>query len=198
MNLCSKKNYFIVTTLIIITFGFLSCKCQTRPSVNINRLRSDYKKISRNEAKLMIKQKGFFDKYWNKAGGFENSYELIKMNDAKIVKDDATGLVWHQSGSKDFLNLKEAKERINKLNRDEYSGRRNWRLPTLEEALSLMENRKMNGSLYIDPLFDRWQWCILTGDMLDLNKSWLVAFSERVDWFDSNVKINYVRPVCSE
>jgi len=148
------------------------------------KLRSHCISISRAEVKKMITQKGFFDKYWNNSGVFKNQYESAKIKNDQVVIDHATGLIWHQSGSTE-------------LNNNGYAGKNTWRLPTLEEALSLLENKKMNDNLYINPAFDSWQWCILTGDSLDSNKSWLVAFSGRVDWFDSNVRINYVRPVCS-
>jgi len=189
LNLCSLK--FVLLILIV------SCSTDRSSKFFKFELRYLFKNISINEVKMMINEKRFFDKYWNKAGNFENQYESKKIKNDLIVIDHVTGLVWHQSGSEDFLKLTEAREWMNDLNNNNYAGINTWRLPTLEEALSLMENKKKNGNLYIDPVFDRWQWCILTGDSLDLTKSWLVAFSGRVDWFDSNVRINYVRPVSS-
>ncbi len=194
----SLKSLILPAALIAaaLSFSFSFIYNQTS-SLKTVKLRSNCTSLSRTEAKRMVTQKGFFDKYWNKSGGFENKYETKKNKNTKIVIDHATNLIWHQSGSNDFMNLNEAMEWINKLNKDKYAGINSWRLPTLEEALSILENHKMNGNLYIDPVFDGWQWCILTGDTLDINKIWLVAFSGRIDWFDSNVRINYVRPVSS-
>lgn len=199
LNCLKVKGAFRLPCFWSLFFALIFVVLVFSQALNANKvkLRSQCKSISRAEAKKMITQKGFFDKYWNRSGSFENQYESTKIKNGKIVIDHTTNLIWYQSGSKDFLNLTEAKEWITELNIEGYGGKNTWRLPTLEEALSLLENRKKNGNLYIDRAFDSWQWCILTGDSLDLNKSWLVAFSGRVDWFDSNVKINYVRPVCS-
>ena len=160
-------------------------------------LRNKHKMLAISEAKKMILQKNFFDKYWNRSGGFENDFEVKEIKNAKVIADHASGLIWHQSGSRDFKNLDEAIAWTKELNKNEYAGYENWRLPTLEEALSLMENQRLNGSLFIDEAFNSRQWCIITGDSLDSGRSWLTAFSGRVDWFDSEAGINYVRPVCS-
>lgn len=196
-NIKAKKYLNLYSLKFVLLILIVSCSTDRSSKFFKFELRSLFKNISINEVKMMINEKGFFDKYWNKAGNFENHYESKKIKNDLIVIDHFTGLVWHQSGSEDFLNLTEAREWLNDLNNNNYAGINTWRLPTLEEALSLMENKKKNDNLYIDPVFDRWQWCILTGDSLDLTKSWLVAFSGRVDWFDSDVRINYVRPVSS-
>ena len=187
----------ILPIIILITILGLTACHKSDDKTNDNKrikLRSKSIAISQKDVKEMVIENNYFDKYWNKSGGFENKYEPQKL----IVIDHTTDLIWHQSGSTDFLNLTEAKEWITDLNKVSYGGYNNWRLPTLEEALTLMENQRLNGSLYIDPSFDNWQWCILTGDYMDASKSWLVAFSGRVDWSYSNVKFNYVRPVCSK
>jgi hypothetical protein len=184
-------NYLLIVTIIF----FISCNNVTdKTKINI---RSKYKSLSIAEIKAMVKEKNFFDKYWNKHGEFENEYEELEIENKKVVLDYATNLMWHQSGSADFINPEEAAKWLADLNKSEYAGQTSWRLPTLEEALTLMENEKLNNNFYIDSVFDSWQWCILTGDSLGTGKSWLIAFSGRVDWYDSKVKINYVRPVCS-
>lgn len=152
--------------------------------------------MSKDDAKLMLTQKGFFDKYWNKAGDFKNNFESKKINQDEIVIDYATGLMWHPSGSLKFVNLEEARDWIAELNKENYAGYSDWRLPTLEEAASLLENSKQK-NLYIDRAFDRRQWCIWTGDTLSSTLAWVVVFSGRIDWFEKNVRMNYVRPVRS-
>jgi hypothetical protein len=52
-----------------------------------------------------------------------------------VVVDTLTGLMWQQSGSKKVKSYKEAKEYIKKLNKKQFAGYNNWRLPTLEEAV---------------------------------------------------------------
>lgn len=69
----------------------------------------------------------------------------------------------------------DAQEYIKELNRQEFAGYSDWRLPTLEEAMSLMEREKKNG-LYIDPVFERKQEWIWTADKESASRAWVVSF----------------------
>jgi hypothetical protein len=188
--------FAVLFILLLLIGSFTSANCQKKDSNATESLRSEYKKVSKDDVKLMLAQKGFFDKYWNKAGDFKNKFESKKINQDEVVIDHATGLMWHPSGSLKFMNLKEASDWIIELNAKNYAGYSDWRLPTLEEAASLLENSKQK-NLYIDRAFDRRQWCIWTGDTLSTHLAWVVVFSGRIDWFDRNVRMNYVRPVRS-
>ncbi|MCK6620702.1 MAG: DUF1566 domain-containing protein [Calditrichia bacterium] len=64
---------------------------------------------------------------------------------------------------------------MKELNRQGFAGYSDWRLPTLEEAISLMEREEKNG-LYIDPLFDSRQWRIWTADKESASRAWVVLF----------------------
>jgi hypothetical protein len=79
----------------------------------------------------------------------------------KIVIDRATGLMWQQAGSDTEMTFKETEQFVNGLNARRFAGHNDWRMPALQEALSLMEARKNVRGLYIDPVFDnkqRWIW----------------------------------------
>ena len=113
--------------------------------------------------------------------------------------DNATGLMWHQSGSDDYMYWDEAKEWVEDLNSEEdYAGYQDWRLPTVDEAVSLLESSKKNGNLYINPVFSKKQYWIWTGDKFDgSGAAWFVYFGiGSVHW--SYVSYSYdVRPVRS-
>ena len=71
----------------------------------------------------------------------------------------------------------EAKNWINDLNLKGVAGYSDWRLPTLEEAMSLMESEKKNDDLYIDSIFEAKQYLIWTSDMVKGESwAWLVNF----------------------
>ncbi|MGH7450620.1 MAG: DUF1566 domain-containing protein [bacterium] len=89
--------------------------------------------------------------------------------------DYATGLTWQKSGSGNSMNLGAAQAYIQQLNVKKYGGYSNWRLPTLEEAMSLMEPQKY-GDLYIDPKFDQTQLWIWTADKESAGVAWVVSF----------------------
>ena len=191
---------FVLAALIVPMIFFLSYgekanhKEQAASFSKKRNLRSHYKVLSKQEVLKLIRDKGFFDRYWNKSGDFQNQFEAKTINENKVIIDQATGLIWHQSGSHKFLNLEEAQEWIAVLNDKGYAGFKDWRLPTLEEAASLMENKRQK-IFFIDSSFDGRQWSIWTGDTYVPPLMWVVTFSGRLDWFDAKVSFNYVRPV---
>ena len=132
-------------------------------------------KLSRQQVKEMLKEKGFFDSNDNKTGkGLKHQYE--KSNGmVKLVTDKTTGLTWRQSGSESSMNYEKTKTYVEKLNSVKHTGFDDWRLPTLEEAMSLMETGKKR-DLYIDPIFDANQKYIWTADKLDASFVWIVDF----------------------
>ncbi len=79
-----------------------------------------------------------------------------------------------------------------------YGGYHDWRLPTLEEAMSLLEPDKRNGGLFISPVFDRYQEWIWTGDKKKgANAAWNVNFRYGlVTWSQVN-DYGFIRPVRS-
>lgn len=132
--------------------------------------------LSNEAAGQMIIDKGFYDKYKNESGnGFANDF-LIQKN-GQVVFDRNSGLMWQQSGSTNYINYENAQKYIDQLNRERFAGYSDWRLPTLEEAMSLMEPEKKNGELFIDPLFDKTQRWIWTADRNSASVAWYVYFN---------------------
>lgn len=68
--------------------------------------------------------------------------EFVKRSE-KIVCDRATGLMWQQSGSEKRVEYTEAKKIIIELNKCNFNGFNDWRLPTIEELHSLYGWGKM-------------------------------------------------------
>jgi hypothetical protein len=187
-----------IAVLIVSIGGILSivhsgCSPKEGPVRSIT-LRSEYKILDENDVKAMVKSLSIFHKRWNKYRSFPNNFELKVVQDEKVVIDNATGLVWHQSGSKLPLPYTEAVIWLKDLNKKGYGGYYNWRLPTLEEAGSLLEAKRTD-KRYIDPLFSFEQNSIYTGDVYNEVRLWGVSFQYgsmfRVGVMDSN----YVRPV---
>ena len=96
------------------------------------------------------------------------------------------------------MPYKQAKFWIEELNRIDYANYHNWRLPTLEEAMSLMKKEQRNGELFIDPIFDQTQKGIWTSDLTQNGSlAWVVFLnygSCYVNCFDLE---NYIRAVRS-
>lgn len=103
-----------------------------------------------------IKQHNFFYSGKNDTGDFVNAFEVHQA----VVIDHASGLMWQKTGSEASLTHRQAVRYIQDLNHDRYQGYTDWRLPSLEELCSLLENQKSNG-LYISPVFGiRQQYCL--------------------------------------
>ena len=130
-----------------------------------------------------------------------HDYNLKAIKGDKVVVDNATGLMWHQSGSRNLMSLQKAEKWARSLNSRGYAGYDDWRLPTLEEAASLLESSKKNGYSYIDPVFSKMQEWIWTGDKLEdedgSEAAWRVYFFYgSVNW-DGIINRSDVRPVRS-
>ena len=122
-----------------------------------------------------------------------------------MVVDHATGLMWYQSGSEKDMVWNEARQWVKDLNSRGYAGNSDWRLPTVEEAASLLKSSKNADDLYNDTIFDVTQSSIWTGDKNDsasyLDGVWSIRFTGgygggSVCWCYENAS-NYVRPVRS-
>ena len=123
----------------------------------------------------MLKDNCFYDGDWNRsASGFINDFQL--QNDVKVVLDRATGLMWQQSGSVKEISYSDAKKYVARLNSDKFAGYNDWHMPTLEEAMSLMEPTEKGGGMYIDPVFDKTERWIWTSDTNETTLAWLANF----------------------
>ena len=110
----------------------------------------------------------------------------------EVIFDDATGLTWQKSGSPKSITYQDAQEYIAELNRQKFGGYENWRLPTVEELLSLLEKeRNSANNLYINPMFDETQTWVWSADIRQIKderssgSAWSVSFlGGRVYWDD--------------
>lgn len=71
-----------------------------------------------------------------------------------ILTDQTTGLVWEEHGSRYPLTWEGAQAHVRRLNKNEYGGRTDWRLPTIEELTTLFTGRTEPGDFCLEPAFD--------------------------------------------
>ncbi len=139
------------------------------------KLRSHPLALSEKDIGVMIHKYDFYcgDFRWTKENknldGKGISNALNSNRDGKVVYDATTGLAWQQSGSENKMDYTDRYKYIKKLNHDSFASFKDWRLPTLEEAMSLMKPEKNHKGLYIDPIFDGAQKWIWTADKVASN-----------------------------
>jgi len=133
--------------------------------------------LNKESVREMLKGQNYYDRLLNREGrGAAHDYELQKHANGKSVLDRATGLTWQQSGSSERMTLKDTAEYIKQLNDEKYGGHSDWRLPTLAEAMSLMQSQPGENGLYIDPVFDEKQAWIRTAEKKSASAAWVVGF----------------------
>ena len=159
-------------------------RLRVEPDVNLDKDKVDH----------MIEQWSFFDAGSNPSSpGCPNVYKSTA-NDSIIV-DQITGLFWQRSGSDEGMNYDQVEQYIRDLNKKRFGGFGDWRLPTLEEAMSLMEPERKNGGLHIDPIFDSKQRWIWTSDKYSTGAAWVVSFYVGYCYFLDVPYVIHVRAV---
>ena len=114
------------------------------------------------------------------AQNFQHDYEVRTINGQQVVLDRATGLMWQQGGSESpgsspSIDIKE-------LNKKRFAGFEDWRLPTSEELIFLLESRGNLNRLFIATNFDHRQSIIWTSDRLPSEESMFDKYYLVVDF----------------
>lgn len=112
------------------------------------------------------------DGRWRPMHFTQNDFQV---HENGTVRDKATGLVWQQAGSDYPVTWHETREYISGLNKTRFAGRHNWRLPTVNELMSLLTDVPRAGDLCIEPVFDpteRWLW---SADRCTFTSAWYVS-----------------------
>lgn len=140
-------------------------------------------KLTEDQVKTMLDKRRFFTKEYDRNKPFSNAkgtglphqYRLITRHGQQLVVDATTGLTWQQSGSATDKKYADGERYIQNLNKEKFASYDDWRTPTFEEAMSLMEREKKN-ELYITPIFDKMQRWIWTADKKSADIAWSVNF----------------------
>lgn len=165
-------------------------------------LRSIAKNCSQKDINAMLIKHDFYDSDKNANGNFTNDFGTKVINNDKVITDHYTGLMWHQSGSIDQLEWTKGVDWIDELNTREYAGYVDWRMPTVDEAASLLRQKEINMPQFINPDFSCLQENTWTCDSYEVSLDWnQLDVAWYVDYTDGYISKHYtccghyIRPV---
>ena len=152
-------------------------KIKWQDRIDRKYLRSSYRDLSVTQAQSMPHVEIREEQDWGFYGHstIRHRYELRSIVYEEVVVDYTTGLMWHQNGSERFKDKEKISEWVDNLNLKGYAGFKDWRLPTAEEAASLLEPKQTFGDMYVDTVFDVKQPWIWTGDSYGNDAAWVMS-----------------------
>jgi len=165
---------------------------ESNPYDNANKreLRAKPQVISENQINGYANQ-------WKFTNGFklyEDFYNNFKINEDNTITDLTTEITWIKGGSEKLLTFKDASKYLNNINKKGFAGFADWRLPTLEEGISLLKvNKCRNTGFFIDPIFES-QMGIWTADRVDDLNIWVIRFNIGCFGWDPNYSLYFVKP----
>lgn len=163
------------------------------PELKKVQLRNESIGIVEDAVGAIIKKGNFFDSENNPGGNF-GSY-LLDNGDGLTVTDAVTGLMWQRGGC-DITSIRKVRKYIEQLNKDNFGGFSDWRLPTMEEALSLSMPEMNDKGLYIHPCFSKDQPFIFVSDWREPGGFWFMDYKQgTVFWASGTIPGGFGR-VC--
>ncbi len=160
--------------------------------------RSTAQKLADHDVIAMLRKFNFFDKKRNDLGNRQTHFDPQQYSGTEVVMDHEAGLMWLRSGSPQSLWYEDARGYTQSLNQQRLGGFADWRLPTLEEAMSLVNRYPLNQGLYLDNAFDKLQSSIWTSDIAPGGtRAWVVFFNYATCLANCFDFAHYVRPVRS-
>ena len=120
----------------------------------------------------------------------------LRQESEHTVSDLATGLVWQTSGSDFTMTFDSAEQYVQRLNDEKTGGRDDWRLPTVNELLSLLNPPRADLDYCFDSPFSRRQKWIWSGDTRSVKASWVVHVDMGFVTSNDVMDFFYVKGVC--
>jgi hypothetical protein len=145
------------------------------PGLKTIALRRTAAFFSTSQVADLTRANNYFDTKRNPGGAFNNY--LVDNGDEQTVTDQKSGLLWQRQGC-DIANIQRVRKYVAELNQREFAGYKDWRLPTLDEALSLMAPDKNIEGLHLHPCFSRQQPFIFTADQRRPGGYWFVDYKQ--------------------
>ncbi len=132
----------------------------------------------------LVRARNYFglDRFWRPLKYCRNEF-LENRNET--VTDQASGLIWQQSGSNHPLTWEGGCEYIESLNKASWAGISDWRLPTVAELLSLLNEQDGVTGMCVEAVFDQSKRSLWSSDRRSITAAWYVNLDMGfVHWLD--------------
>ena len=157
------------------------------------RLPSEHDIINDDQIAEVITKWNFFDSELNPSGRFENA--LVATPSPEVILDQRTGLMWQRDGL-DIHSIRTMQRNIEELNQKSFAGFSDWRLPTMEESMSLMEPVKNFKDVFLSPCFSKEQPFIFVAAQRKPGGYWFVDYKQgRAFWSSGTIPGGFGRLV---
>ena len=141
--------------------------------------------LSEEDVVRVVASYNFCDSERNPEGRFVS--ELVDNNDGLTVSDKVTGLMWQREGL-DIMSNRSMRREVARVNDELFAGYSDWRLPTMAEALSLLEPEKLAHDQYLPRCFSGEQPFIFVDAVRRPGGQWFVDFKQgRAFWSSGTI-----------
>lgn len=126
----------------------------------------------------------------------EYGHSSFTDNDDGTVTDQTTNLVWEKFGSRYPLTWERAHAHVDRLNKNQYAGRTDWRLPTIEELMTLFTGQTEPGDFCLQSAFDPRKARLWSSDTKAFTAAWYADAELGFVWWQDRTCRFFARAVC--
>lgn len=141
--------------------------------------------MSEDDVVALVAQYNFAEQERNPQGHFAHAF--VDNGDNLTVSDRVTGLMWQRSGT-DIMSNRSMRREVARINQERFAGHADWRLPSLAEALSLLEGEKVAHDQYLHACFSGEQPFVFVEAFRKPGGQWFVDYKQgRAFWSSGTI-----------
>ncbi len=141
--------------------------------------------MSEEDVLALVAKYDFAEQERNSHGYFAHAF--VDNGDNLTVSDRVTGLMWQRAGT-DIMSNRSMRREVTRINQEGFAGYTDWRLPSLAEALSILEGEKVAHDQYLHPCFSGEQPFVFVEATRKPGGQWFVDYKQgRAFWSSGTI-----------